>query len=67
MDEATEKAYQSGRNIMISGFNHLMRVMWQMWKKSENYKLEVMKAIYVALNARRPTWMSEIIINSWEA
>ena len=47
--------------------NHVWKVLWEIWRDSQHFKREVMKVIYIALNKRRPSWISEIIINDWES
>ena len=64
---ATSQALYSGRRMGMTLFNHIWRVMWGRWKKAQPFKLKMMEVLYVALNERRPQWMSEIILNSWEA
>lgn len=58
------EAYVQGKNHILNGVNHTLKIFWEVWRNSIPFKTEIMKIIYQALNKDRPKWLSEIIIKT---
>ena len=54
------------KSEMIDCMNQTMKVFWEVWKTSSAFKATVMKDLYQALNKKRPDFMTEIIVTSFE-
>ena len=66
IDQLKMEAYIQGKNHILNGVNHTLKIFWEVWRDSLPFKTEIMKIIYLALNRDRPKWLSEIIIKTLE-
>lgn len=64
-DVKYSKGYKDGKQEVIDAVNQAIKVFWEVWKTSENFKHVVMKDVYTSLNRKREKhmpYLEEIIV-----
>jgi hypothetical protein len=46
--------------------NQTLKIFWDVWKTSPVFKANIMKDIWNSLNKKRPNFLEEIIVTSYE-
>ena len=64
VEQLKMEAYNQGKNHVVNGVNHALKIFWEVWRESLPFKTEIMKIVYLCLNKDRPRFLSEIIIKT---